>query len=151
MPAAGDYMLSFTANMVSSNSQAIWCALYKQSPGDEGWQVLGMINNYQRDAGEEDDRDSGSLSLLATLKEGDQVAQVVGPVLPRCGWSGGGTETASSTAIRTSSSPSVATWSPVHRRVGHTSSRHTDILPHRSPSMSSSKSSKRVLRGWLSP
>ena len=20
-------------------SQAIWCALYKQSPGDEGWQV----------------------------------------------------------------------------------------------------------------
>ena len=65
-PAAGDYVLSFTANMVSSNSQvqlmmiqmieicddcddefadndeqsqAIWCALYKQSPGDEGWQV----------------------------------------------------------------------------------------------------------------
>ena len=33
--------------MVSSNSQAIWCALYKQSPGDEGWEVLGMINNYQ--------------------------------------------------------------------------------------------------------
>ena len=73
VPAAGDYMLSFTANMVSSNSQAIWCALYKQSPGDEGWQVLGMINNYQRDAGDEDDRDSGSLSLLASLAEGDQV------------------------------------------------------------------------------
>merc|ERR1711892_347182 len=73
VPADGDYLLSFTANMVSSNSQAIWCALYKQSPGDEGWQVLGMINNYQRDAGEEDDRDSGSLSILATLKEGDQV------------------------------------------------------------------------------
>jgi len=72
-PAAGDYVLSFTANMVSSNSQAIWCALYKQSPGDEGWQVLGMINNYQRDAGEEDDRDSGSLTLLASLAEGDQV------------------------------------------------------------------------------
>jgi len=72
-PAAGDYMLSFTANMVSSDSQAIWCALYKQSPGDEGWQVLGMINNYQRDAGDEDDRDSGSLSLLASLAEGDQV------------------------------------------------------------------------------
>merc|ERR1712203_181604 len=72
-PAAGDYALSFTANMVSSDSQAIWCALYKQSPGDEGWQVLGMINNYQRDAGEEDDRDSGSLTLLASLAEGDQV------------------------------------------------------------------------------
>ena len=80
-------------------SQAIWCALYKQSPGDEGWQVckniiiimillikittlmmitinqvLGMINNYQRDAGEEDDRDSGSLTLLASLAEGDQVS-----------------------------------------------------------------------------
>jgi len=73
VPADGDYLLSFTANMVSSNSQAIWCALYKQSPGDEGWQVLGMINNYQRDAGEEDDRDSGSLSILATLIAGDQV------------------------------------------------------------------------------
>eukprot|EP00090_Calanus_glacialis_P035978 TRINITY_DN6138_c0_g1_i1.p1 TRINITY_DN6138_c0_g1~~TRINITY_DN6138_c0_g1_i1.p1 ORF type:complete len:725 (-),score=193.83 TRINITY_DN6138_c0_g1_i1:220-2394(-) len=73
VPVDGDYLLSFTANMVSANSQAIWCALYKQSPGDEGWQVLGMINNYQRDAGEEDDRDSGSLSILATLKEGDQV------------------------------------------------------------------------------
>ena len=36
-------------------------------------QVLGMINNYQRDAGEEDDRDSGSLTLLASLDEGDQV------------------------------------------------------------------------------
>ena len=46
-PVQGDYLLSFTANMVSSNSQAIWCALYKQSPGDEGWEVLGMINNYQ--------------------------------------------------------------------------------------------------------
>jgi len=72
-PVQGDYLLSFTANMVSSNSQAIWCALYKQSPGDEGWEVLGMINNYQRDAGEEDDRDSGSLSIIASLKEGDQV------------------------------------------------------------------------------
>ena len=87
-------------------SQAIWCALYKQSPGDEGWQVckntiiaiiiiimillikittlmmitinqvLGMINNYQRDAGEEDDRDSGSLTLLASLAEGDQVSDL---------------------------------------------------------------------------
>ena len=37
-------------------------------------QVLGMINNYQRDAGEEDDRDSGSLTLLASLAEGDQVS-----------------------------------------------------------------------------
>jgi hypothetical protein len=33
-----------------------------------------MINNYQRDAGEEDDRDSGSLSILSSLKEGDQVS-----------------------------------------------------------------------------
>ena len=33
-----------------------------------------MINNYQRDAGEEDDRDSGSLTLLASLAEGDQVS-----------------------------------------------------------------------------
>ena len=32
-----------------------------------------MINNYQSEAGEEDDRDSGSLSVLTTLKEGDQV------------------------------------------------------------------------------
>lgn len=23
----------------ANQSQAIWCALYKQSPGDEGWQV----------------------------------------------------------------------------------------------------------------
>ena len=71
--AAGDYMLTFSANMVSSNSQAVWCALYKQSPGDQGWQVLGMINNYQSDAGEEDDRDSGSLTVLTSLEEGDQV------------------------------------------------------------------------------
>ena len=46
VPTGGDYLLSFTANMVSANSQAIWCALYKQSPGAEGWKVLGMINNY---------------------------------------------------------------------------------------------------------
>ena len=39
-------------------------------------QVLGMINNYQRDAGEEDDRDSGSLTLLASLAEGDQVSDL---------------------------------------------------------------------------
>ena len=58
--SAGDYMLTFSANMVSADSQAVWCALYKQSPGDQGWQVLGMINNYQSDAGEEDDRDSGA-------------------------------------------------------------------------------------------
>ncbi len=32
-----------------------------------------MINNYQRDAGTEDDRDSGSISLIAPLKAGDQV------------------------------------------------------------------------------
>ena len=36
-------------------------------------QVLGMINNYQEDAGEVDDRDSGSLTILTQLKEGDQV------------------------------------------------------------------------------
>ncbi|XP_023338151.1 GRIP and coiled-coil domain-containing protein C27D7.02c [Eurytemora carolleeae] len=73
VPETGDYLLSFSANMVSVNSQAIWCALYKQSPGEEGWQVLGMINNYQQDAGEEDDRDSGSLSILSPLSKGDQV------------------------------------------------------------------------------
>ena len=33
-----------------------------------------MINNYQQDAGEEDDRDSGSLSILSPLSQGDQVA-----------------------------------------------------------------------------
>ncbi len=33
-----------------------------------------MINNYQRDAGQEDDRDSGSLSLITPLDEGDQVS-----------------------------------------------------------------------------
>ena len=38
-------------------------------------QVLGMINNYQEDAGEVDDRDSGSLTILAKLKEGDQVCK----------------------------------------------------------------------------
>ena len=32
-----------------------------------------MINNYQRDAGTEDDRDSGTISLITTLKPGDQV------------------------------------------------------------------------------
>ncbi len=32
-----------------------------------------MINNYQRDAGEEDDRDSGSLTVLTPLSQGDQV------------------------------------------------------------------------------
>jgi len=73
VPVSGDYVLSFSASLVSVNSQAIWCALYKQSPGDEGWQVLGMINNYQSEAGEEDDRDSSSLTILASLKEGDQV------------------------------------------------------------------------------
>ena len=33
--------------------QAVWCALYKQSGSDSdaegGWEVLGMINNYQKD------------------------------------------------------------------------------------------------------
>ena len=71
--SAGDYLLTFSANMVSADSQAVWCALYKQSPGDQGWQVLGMINNYQSDAGEEDDRDSGALSVITSLEEGDQV------------------------------------------------------------------------------
>ena len=32
-----------------------------------------MINNYQRDAGTEDDRDSGTVSLIASLQPGDQV------------------------------------------------------------------------------
>ena len=39
----GDYFLSFTANMVSVNSQAIWCAIYKQSAGNDAWQVLGKF------------------------------------------------------------------------------------------------------------
>ena len=34
---------------------------------------IGMINNFQRDAGLEDDRDSGSVSLISTLEQGDQV------------------------------------------------------------------------------
>ncbi len=38
-------------------------------------QVLGMINNYQREAGEEDDRDSGSLTVLSPLAQGDQVGK----------------------------------------------------------------------------
>ena len=42
----GDYFLSFTANMVSVNSQAIWCAIYKQSAGNDAWQVLGMLNGF---------------------------------------------------------------------------------------------------------
>ena len=33
----------------------------------------GMINNYQRDADTEDDRDSGSISILSSLQAGDQV------------------------------------------------------------------------------
>ena len=32
-----------------------------------------MINNYQRDAGTEDDRDSGTVSLISSLATGDQV------------------------------------------------------------------------------
>ena len=70
---SGDYFLTFSSNMVSVNSQAVWCALYKQSAGNEGWQVLGMINNYQRNADKIDDRDSGSLTLITPLKAGDQV------------------------------------------------------------------------------
>ena len=42
----GDYFLSFTANMVSVNSQAIWCAIYKQSAGNDAWQVLGMLKGF---------------------------------------------------------------------------------------------------------
>jgi len=34
---------------------------------------IGMINNYQREAGPEDDRDSGSISLITHLENGDQV------------------------------------------------------------------------------
>ena len=56
VPTDGDYLLSFSANMVSSSGQAVWCALYKQSGGGDdspagegGWEVLGMINNYQKD------------------------------------------------------------------------------------------------------
>ncbi|TRY70641.1 hypothetical protein TCAL_15045 [Tigriopus californicus] len=70
---SGDYFLSFTANMVSVNSQAVWCALYKQSSGNEGWQVLGMINNYQKNGENMADRDTGSMTLITSLKAGDQV------------------------------------------------------------------------------
>ena len=70
---SGDYFLTFSANMVSVNAQAVWCALYKQSAGNEGWQVLGMVNNYQKNGKDIDDRDSGSLALIASLKEGDQI------------------------------------------------------------------------------
>ncbi|CAB4058621.1 unnamed protein product [Lepeophtheirus salmonis] len=70
---SGDYLLSFTANLVSVNSKAIWCALYKQSPGSDGWKVLGMINNFQSDAAAEDDRDSASLTLISNLEAGDQI------------------------------------------------------------------------------
>jgi chromosome segregation ATPase len=83
---SGDYLLTFTANMVSVNAQAVWCALYKQSAsaaGNEGWQVLGMINNYQKDLLKSDsdssgptveaDRDSGSVTVIASLRDGDKV------------------------------------------------------------------------------
>ncbi len=71
---AGDYFLAFSANLVSSNAQAVWCALYRQPVGvDEGWQVLGMINNYQRGGDGVDDRDSGAMAIVASLEEGDQV------------------------------------------------------------------------------
>lgn len=40
---AGDYFISFSANLVSVKSQAIWCALYKQSASKEGWEVLGNL------------------------------------------------------------------------------------------------------------
>ncbi len=36
-------------------------------------QVLGMINNYQRNGDNLDDRDSGSLSTITSLREGDQI------------------------------------------------------------------------------
>ena len=88
-----------------------------------------MINNYQRDAGEEDDRDSGSLTLLASLAEGDQVCHEGDDDddqekdvhdnynfgdnhTLRSGWNGEATATRSCTATPTSSYPSLATWSP---------------------------------------
>ena len=45
--------------------------------------VAGMVNNYQRNAGTEDDRDSASLSLITSLDVGDQVqkAQKVSVIL----------------------------------------------------------------------
>jgi hypothetical protein len=72
---AGDYFLSLTANMVSVNSQAVWCAIYKQPASSEGWQVLGMINNYQKNvaAASVDDRDTGSISVIVPLAAGDKV------------------------------------------------------------------------------
>ena len=37
-----------------------------------------MINNYQREAGEEDDRDSGSLTVISPLAQGDQACVLAG-------------------------------------------------------------------------
>ena len=74
-------------------NQAVWCALYKQSGSDDaegGWEVLGMINNYQKDLLKDDgggggerensnvpgvaaDRDSGALTVIASLERGDKV------------------------------------------------------------------------------
>ncbi len=45
----GDYFVSFTANMVSVKAQAVWCALYKQSAGNDGWQVLRRTRDRDRD------------------------------------------------------------------------------------------------------
>jgi hypothetical protein len=36
-------LFTFYFLQVSVKSQAIWCALYKQSPGKDGWEVLGNI------------------------------------------------------------------------------------------------------------
>ncbi len=76
-------------------------------------QVLGMINNYQRDAGEEDDRDSGSLTVLTPLSQGDQVRggkykKYYKDDFDKCfhflrfGWNGEDTEIHSFTVIPTS-------------------------------------------------
>jgi len=35
--------------------------------------LAGMINNFQRNAGSEDDRDSASMSLIVNMEVGDEV------------------------------------------------------------------------------
>ena len=107
VPADGDYVLTFTANMVSSNSQAIWCALYKQSPGDQGWQVLGMVNNYQVRQHHYRLYFAVTVDCRATRGRRMTATPAPSPCWPassrgtRCGWSGAATGSPSFTAIHT--------------------------------------------------
>ena len=84
---------------------------------------LGMINNYQRDAGTEDDRDSGTVSLISSLNTGVIFLQILfkkvlfsnlyskfteifnfySKFRTKCGSNGGATVTPFCTAILTGS------------------------------------------------